>query len=70
MDPTELFKDIHSWEDFSAHLKDLPKKEKGDAFELLTQLYFKVNAIQKDLYDKVWLESELPPRVQDSIMVN
>ena len=42
-----FFKSISSWDDFVSSLLPLSKKEKGDAFELLTKYskrcYYKIN---------------------------
>ena len=35
-----IFNNIYTWNDFTSALEILDKKEKGDAFELLTKLYF------------------------------
>ena len=35
-----FFKSISSWDDFVSSLLPLSKKEKGDAFELLTKYFF------------------------------
>ena len=40
----------------------LPKKQMGNAFELLTKLYFKINPVYS-FYDEVWLLSEVPSTV-------
>ena len=40
----------------------LPKKQMGNAFELLTKLYFKINPVYS-FYDEVWLLSEVPSAV-------
>jgi len=57
-----LIKEIWSWNGFQNELKELPKKQKGDAFELLTKLYFKINPVY-NFYDDVWLLSEVPQKV-------
>ncbi|MBT7317202.1 MAG: DEAD/DEAH box helicase family protein [Lentimicrobiaceae bacterium] len=59
-----LFKNLTSWGDFQKTLDDFSKKEKGDAFEMLTKLYFKINPIY-NFYDDVWLLSEVPQKVLD-----
>jgi predicted helicase len=56
---------INSWEEFQKSLANLNNKEKGDAFELLTKLYFQLNPIYKDLYDEVWMLSEVPRKELD-----
>lgn len=35
--------ECNSWNDFQRQLISLQKKEKGDAFEFLTKLFFKIN---------------------------
>ena len=52
MNIKSLIKDTTSWEDFQNSVSSLTKKQKGDAFELLTKLYFKINPIY-DFYDEV-----------------
>ena len=54
-----LLKELNSWNDFQTKLLSLNKKEKGDAFELLTKLYFKINPVFS-FYDEVWMLSEVP----------
>ena len=48
-----------NWEEFNTSLLELNKKEKGNAFELLTKCYFKVHPVYK-FYDEVWLLEEVP----------
>ena len=59
MKSKELFITINNWGDFTSTLKNLNKKEKGDAFELLTKLYFKLSP-KYSFYDEVWMLSEVP----------
>ena len=62
MDIKALLKNSNSWSDFKSKLDALPKKQMGNAFELLTKLYFKINPVYS-FYDKVWLLSEVPSTV-------
>lgn len=55
------FLDINSWADFQSQLESFNKKEKGNAFELLTKLYFKINPVYS-FYDEVWLFDEVPSK--------
>jgi superfamily II DNA or RNA helicase len=55
------FLDINSWDDFKQRLAYLNKKEKGNSFELLTKLYFKINPIYS-FYEEVWLFDEVPSK--------
>lgn len=66
MNTKDLFKHIQNWEDFECALEKLNKKEKGDAFELLTKLYFKLSP-KYSLYDEVWLLSEVPVSVIEQL---
>jgi predicted helicase len=50
-----------SWINFQTLLIDLNNKEKGDAFELLTKFYFKLNPVY-NFYDEIWLLSEVPQK--------
>jgi superfamily II DNA or RNA helicase len=55
------FLDITSWDDFKERLTSLNNKEKGNAFELLTKMYFKINPIYS-FYEEVWLFDEVPSK--------
>lgn len=61
MSPDKFFKSIKSWSDFKKSCSISTNKEKGDAFELLTKLYFKIKPIYS-FYDEVWLLSEVPQK--------
>ena len=67
MDVKPILKKVNSWNEFQNKLNNLQKKEKGDAFELLTKLYFKINPALSDYYDEVWLLSEVPQKVLEHI---
>ena len=56
-----LSKDISTWDDLMQKFTFLSKKEKGDAFEYITKLYFKIDA-KYQFYDNIWLFSELPAK--------
>jgi len=60
------FSILSSWSDFTSELEKLNNKEKGDAFELLTKLYFKLSP-RYAFYDEVWLLSEVPLKVFEEI---
>jgi superfamily II DNA or RNA helicase len=60
------FSILSSWSDFTSELEKLNNKEKGDAFELLTKLYFKLSP-KYEFYDEVWLLSEVPSKVLEEI---
>jgi len=62
----ELFRDIENWEEFVSMLENLNKKEKGDAFELLAKLYFKLSP-KYSFYDEVWMLSEVPVSVIEEL---
>ena len=66
MNSKELFRDIENWEGFVSMLENLNKKEKGDAFELLTKLYFKLSP-KYSFYDEVWMLSEVPVSVIEEL---
>ena len=61
MASNSLVNNCFSWNDFQTKLLSLQKKEKGDAFELLTKLYFKINPVFS-FYDEIWLLSEVPQK--------
>jgi superfamily II DNA or RNA helicase len=63
---TTLFENINHWDDFTSSLEQLNKKEKGDAFELLTKLYFKLSP-KYSFYDEVWMLSDVPTQVIEEL---
>ncbi len=56
-----------NWEEFNQNLVKLEKKEKGDAFELLTKYLFKVVPKYVDLYKDVWIHNELPQKIKKEL---
>ena len=62
MDLKSLLIQTNSWSEFKFKTDALPKKQMGNAFELLTKLYFKINPVYS-FYDEVWLLSEVPSTV-------
>ena len=69
MDIKSLLKEINSWDEFQNRLTQLTKKEKGDAFELLTKLYFTIDPVLSDYYDEVWLLQEIPQKVLEHLQL-
>jgi len=61
-----LFLSCTSWSDFVNELEQLSKKEKGDAFESLTKLYFKLSP-KYEFYEDVWFLSETPSNVLEEL---
>jgi predicted helicase len=58
---SNIFNKINNWNDFNDALIPLNNKEKGDAFELLCELYFTIDH-KYDNYDNIWLLSEVPKK--------
>ncbi len=56
-----LFLKINSWQDFKNELNSLNKKQKGDAFELLTKAYFEIDHKYNN-YENIWPLSEVPQK--------
>ena len=63
----KLISSVNNWKSLKASIDLESKKVKGDAFELLTKLYFKVAPKFQDLYDDVWLLSEVPSKVLEEL---
>ena len=61
MKTSVFFNKINNWNDFNNALIPLNNKDKGDAFELLTKLYFLIDH-KYDNYDNIWLLSEVPKK--------
>ena len=57
----------NSWQEFENKLSKLSKKEKGDAFEELTRLYFLTDPLYISRFDKVWHHSKIPQDVKDTL---
>ena len=64
-----FFKDINCWDDFVNKQTSLNNTDKGNAFELLTKLYFKTNPLYHD-YDDVWLLKEVPQFFESRLMLD
>ncbi len=56
-----------SWVDFTTALSSLTAKEKGDAFERLTQLYLFTKPEYQTALKNAWLLAELPKRVRQKL---
>jgi superfamily II DNA or RNA helicase len=68
MDINQIINECNSWDDFQIKLISLNKKEKGNAFELLTKLYFKINPVYS-FYDEVWLLNEVPQQTLELLNI-
>ena len=62
-----LISKCKSWADFTAAVEKLDKKQMGDVFERLTQLYLQTKPLYKTKIKNAWLYSEIPPRVRKKI---
>ena len=61
-----FFNDISTWQDYVSKQDSLNSKEKGNTFELLTKVYFKISP-QFSFYDDVWLLEETPEKILNKI---
>ena len=61
MKMTNIFDKVNNWDEFNQSLVHLNNKQKGDAFEFLTKLYFLIDH-KYDNYDNIWLLSEVPKK--------
>ena len=43
MKMTNIFDKVNNWDEFNQSLVHLNNKQKGDAFELLTKIYFEID---------------------------
>jgi superfamily II DNA or RNA helicase len=59
-----LIKAATSWREFASSLAKLSEREKGIAFERLTQVYFQVKPEYQTKLKGVWLLNELPSQVR------
>jgi len=61
-----IFNKVNNWNDFNAALILLNNKQKGDAFELLSKVYFTIDPKYNN-YDNIWLLSEVPKKYLEII---
>ncbi len=61
-----FFNDVKTWQDYVSKQDSLNSKEKGNTFELLTKVYFKISP-QYSFYDDVWLLEEAPEKILNEI---
>ncbi len=59
-----ILRSCSNWSDFRTALENLPPKEKGDAFEVLTQLYLRIEPKYATKLSDVWRLSDVPSAVR------
>jgi predicted helicase len=57
-----IIKDSNNWKELQSKINVLPKKQMGNAFEVLTKLYFLIKP-EYHFYDDVWLLNEVPTKI-------
>jgi superfamily II DNA or RNA helicase len=67
MNPVSILKKSDCWESFKSHLEPLAKKEKGDAFELLTKYYLQLHPTYITQLKNIWLLKEIPAKVSKKL---
>ena len=60
----EIIRKIKNWDDFKSKLKFATAKEKGDAFELLTKYFLKLDPTYVTKLKHVWLYNEIPQKIR------
>ena len=63
----DILNDLSSWADFKFRLSHKSKKERGDAFELLTKYYLQLDPLYKTKLKSVWLLNDVPIKVQEKL---
>jgi predicted helicase len=58
------YKKMNSWQEFVENQAPLKSKERGDQFELITELYLQIDPIYRTKLKHVWHESNLPQGVR------
>jgi superfamily II DNA or RNA helicase len=58
---------ISSWEEFRREVRGLNDKGKGDAFELLTQYFLRIEPRYATKLSKVWRLSEVPLKIAEKL---
>ena len=57
----------NSWKEFTALLAPLGRKQRGNAFELLTELLLQIDPVYRSKLKYVWHESNLPSSVRNKL---
>ena len=55
------------WQALKAEISTLPKKEKGDVFELFTKYFLQSHPDYTSMLSHVWLFSELSPKKKQEL---
>jgi predicted helicase len=63
----KIIKTSTSWRDFVVQLEPLGKKQRGNAFELLTELFLQIDPIYRSKLRHIWHESDLPSGVRHKL---
>ena len=66
MTQKKFFNRINNWGEYVEAQKKLNNKEKGNTFEILTKLYFKISP-KYSFYENVWLLDEVPEKILQEI---
>ena len=66
LNTAHFYSNINNWEEFNNSLVTLNSKQKGDAFESLTKLYFIIDHKYHN-YDNIWLFSDVPKKELEKI---
>ena len=67
MNPILVLKESNHWESFKSHLGPLSKKQKGDAFELLTKYYLRLHPTYTTQLEHIWLLSDVPKNIHKKL---
>lgn len=63
----QIIRNANSWSEFKTLLEPLGNKQRGDAFELLTELYLQIDPVYRSKLKEFWHESNLPSRVRSKL---
>lgn len=63
----KTIKKVTSWQEFVKTQAPLNSKERGNQFELLTELFLQIDPIYQSKLKHVWHESNLPPSVRHKL---
>ena len=64
---TDILSKIFSWEEFRREVRALGEKGKGDAFELLTQYFLRIEPRYATKLSKVWRLPEVPLKIAEKL---
>ena len=62
-----ILRKVNAWQEFTALLAPLNRKQRGNAYELLTELLLQIDPVYRSKLKPVWHESNLPSGIRNKL---